>query len=54
MQQVSPERFAGALTVWLENHVGREETHSHQGLQTAKLVTTCVLAVVSIHASFSP
>jgi hypothetical protein len=36
-----------ALKVWLENHVSREETHSHRGLQTAKLVTTFAAAIAA-------
>ena len=36
-----------ALEAWLDNHRGREETHSHLGLQTAKLVTTFAAAIAA-------
>jgi hypothetical protein len=36
-----------ALEAWLENHASREDTHSHQGLQTAKLVTTFAAAIAA-------
>jgi hypothetical protein len=36
-----------ALEAWLENHARREDAHSHQGLQTAKLVTTFSAAIAA-------
>jgi hypothetical protein len=36
-----------ALEAWLENHAIREDAHSHQGLQTAKLVTTFAAAIAA-------
>jgi hypothetical protein len=42
-----------ALETWLENHAGREENHSHQGLQTAKLVTTFAAAIAATFVATS-
>jgi hypothetical protein len=42
-----------ALEAWLENHANREDTHSHQGLQTAKLVTTFAAAIAATFVATS-
>ncbi|MBB5161298.1 hypothetical protein [Mycobacterium sp. AZCC_0083] len=42
-----------ALEAWLENHASREDAHSHQGLQTAKLVTTFAAAIAATFVATS-
>jgi hypothetical protein len=42
-----------ALEAWLENHASREDAHSHQGLQTAKLVTTFSAAIAATFVATS-
>jgi hypothetical protein len=42
-----------ALEAWLENHASREDAHSHQRLQTAKLVTTFAAAIAATFVATS-
>jgi hypothetical protein len=42
-----------ALEAWLENHARREDAQSHQGLQTAKLVTTFSAAIAATFVATS-
>jgi hypothetical protein len=42
-----------SLEAWLENHARREDVHSHQGLQTAKLVTTFAAAIAATFVATS-
>jgi len=41
------------LAAWLENHARSEDTHSHQGMQTAKLVTTFAAAIAATFVATS-
>ncbi|MDT5065998.1 MAG: hypothetical protein QOK02_2153 [Mycobacterium sp.] len=42
-----------SLEAWLENHARCEDVHSHQGLQTAKLVTTFAAAIAATFVATS-